>query len=340
MNQVRLVIERELLIRVYSKAYVIGTLLLSLVGVAACWALSHFGPQISSAASDLPSTGFEGNTEALNQVLHQYGINSADFLKKLQAAIVQVDQAASAAAENSAASTLGVAIGVAVTVVLLISLMVNGVSIAQGVVEEKSSQIVEILLSTLRPMQLMVGKIIGIGISGVLQIFVIIGTTLAAAFGFGLTGYLSVEGLNLTRIVAWSLAWFLMGYFTYASLFAAVGSTAAKPEEVQNVIAPVSILLALAYYASIFITSGSQAMGSQWAMWAEILKYVPLMSPLTMPGALLSGQATDIEGLIALGIAAAALPLIVLLASRIYSRSILQLGARVKLSSVFRRTNS
>lgn len=340
MNQIKLVIERELVIRVYSKPYIIGTVLLALIGAGICAVLHYFGPQIFNMSGSLPSTGFEGNTEALNQVLHQYGINSAEFLHKLQLATQHINDTTNAGTAESMSSVLGAITGTVVTGILLVSIAVNGTSIAQGVVEEKSSQIVEILLATLRPWQLMVGKIIGIGLSGLLQIFVVMGTTLAAAFGFGLIGSLSGLGLDLTQVVIWSLAWFLVGYFSYASLFAAVGSTASKPEEVQNAIAPITFIMILAYYGSLFITQSGEVAGSDWAILAQILKFVPLLSPLTMPGAVLSGQATNIEGLIAMAISLAALPVIVMLASKIYSQSILQLGARVKLLSAFRNEHS
>jgi ABC-2 type transport system permease protein len=338
MNQVKLVIERELSVRMYSKPYIIGTTVMALIGVIICAVLHYWGPQIfGSMAATLPTTGFEGDTEALNEVLHQYGINPAEFLEKLQLALLNADDATSVA--ESMSSTFGAIAGIIVPAILMISIMVYGAGIALGVVEEKSSQIVEILLATLRPWQLMLGKIIGIGLSGLLQMFVILGATLAAAFGFGLTGALSGLGLDLTRIVLWSLAWFLVGFFSYACLFAAAGSTATKPEEVQDASAPITLLVVLAYYASLFITSG-EILGPEWALWANSLKFIPLLSPLLMPGAVLSGQATDIEGLIGLGVSLAALPVIVMLASRIYSRSILQLGARVKIWSVLRKNNS
>jgi ABC-2 type transport system permease protein len=331
MNQVRLVVERELWIRLRSRAYIIGGVLLAFLGVAACWAISYFGPQLATAGTDA-SSGMGGNQQALDEVLGQYGIDPGEFLQRVGEATERINQASA----GDGANPMLVGIGVAATVVLLMAIVTTGSSIAQGVVEEKSSRIVEILLATLKPWQLMAGKIIGIGIAGLVQIFAILGSTLAAAYAFGLTGFLSAQGVDLARIVLWSLAWFIVGYFSYACLYAAVGSTASKPEEIQNAVAPMTILIVLAYYASIFVVQAGEALGSEWGILVYVMKYVPLFSPLTMPGALSSGQASDIEGLISLGISVVCLPLIVMLASKIYSRSILQTGARVKLSAVFK----
>ena len=98
--------------------------------------------------------------------------------------------------------------------------MLSGQAVAQGVVEEKSSRVVELLLATVRPWQLMAGKVVGIGVVGLIQVAVIGVAGVVAGFA---TGSLSIQASAAASTVIWLVVWFLLGFVAYALAFAAVG---------------------------------------------------------------------------------------------------------------------
>ena len=114
-----------------------------------------------------------------------------------------------------------IALGLLAGILVYLSLMIYGQTVAQGVVEEKTSRVVELLLATVRPWQLMLGKVVGIGSVGLGQLVVVAAAGLAAALG---TGVLSIPSGVAVGAVGWTLAWYLLGFLLYALLFAAAGA--------------------------------------------------------------------------------------------------------------------
>jgi hypothetical protein len=114
-----------------------------------------------------------------------------------------------------------IALGLLAGILVYLSLMIYGQTVAQGVVEEKTSRVVELLLATVRPWQLMLGKVVGIGSVGLGQLVVVAAAGLAAALG---TGVLSIPSGIAVGAVGWTLAWYLLGFLLYALLFAAAGA--------------------------------------------------------------------------------------------------------------------
>lgn len=186
-----------------------------------------------------------------------------------------------------------------------IALLIYGSMVMRGVMEEKTSRIVEVMISTVKPFQLMVGKIIGIGAVGLTQFFIwgilLIGVQLSLPLFLGdqmaamqeqatMAGNGNAEAAELARTmegianmplgkILWVfLVFFLGGYFLYASLFAAVGSLVSDEEsEVQMYSFPLTMLILV----SIFIaTAVIQQPGTKLAFWASV---IPLSSPIVMP---------------------------------------------------------
>lgn len=210
---------------------------------------------------------------------------------------------------------------------LLVMAVTMGVSvIATGVVEEKSSRVVEILLSTVRPRTLLLGKILGIGIVILAQFLIFVAAIVAAVAIAGI----SFE-FNLGTTIAWSLAWVVVGFFLYASLTGALAATVSRQEDLGAVTGPVTIFLLVAMYAGMFLVPLQPD-----STLTKILSMIPFFSSFMMPVRQLYGVASTGEQLVALALALVTIPLIAALAGKIYENSILRTGKRVSLISAIR----
>jgi ABC-2 type transport system permease protein len=219
-------------------------------------------------------------------------------------------------------------LGIVAGILIYASLLLNGQSVAQGVVEEKSSRVVELLLSTIRPWQLMAGKVAGIGIVGLIQILVIAAAGVIAGLG---TGVLTISVTAAVGTVAWLIVWYLLGFFMYAVVFAALGALVSRQEDVGSVVAPALMFLIVGYVLGISILPsdpGSHLM--------EILSVIPVFAPTVMPMRLAMGGVPAWEAILSVALVAALIPLLIWLAARIYRNAVLRTGARVKLSQALR----
>ncbi len=158
-----------------------------------------------------------------------------------------------------------------------------GVWVATGVIEEKASRVVEILLSTIRPRQLLAGKIAGIGLLGIVQLACI--ATFAIALSLA-TGALELPGtaIGIALVV---LAWFVMGFAFYAGLFAVSGSLVSRMEELQNAMVPVNLII----FVSFFISIGGAAR-TRTRRCRSAASVLPFSSALAMPVRIALGSAT------------------------------------------------
>lgn len=218
--------------------------------------------------------------------------------------------------------------GIAVVgVVILYSLLIlMGQFIAQGVVEEKSTRVVELLLSTMRPWQLLAGKIIGLGLLGLAQIVAItvIGVTSALAFDVvTLPGQLVGTAVSV-------VAWFVLGYAFYAAVFAAAASLVSRQEDLPSVITPLTLLLVVGFVVA--IQSASNPSGTL----ATVTSYIPGLSPMVMPIRLASGAAAWWEVLLAVAVMLVAIVAAVRLGGRIYAGALLRTGGKTKLREALR----
>ena len=222
-----------------------------------------------------------------------------------------------------------IGIALAVTLLLFFSVTAYGAAVSQGVVEEKSSRVVEVLLATVRPGHLLAGKVLGLGLVGLLQLLILggIGTTIALA-----TGVLAVPAL-LVGMLPSILAWYLVGFFLFATLYAAAGALVSRQEELQSVTAPIAVPLLLPFLLAVAILPTDPR-----NTVATVLSFVPFFSQTLMPARTALGVTAWWEPLVALLIALAALAGMVALAARVYRNSILRTGARVTWREALRVT--
>jgi ABC-2 type transport system permease protein len=219
-----------------------------------------------------------------------------------------------------------VVVAVIGVVVLYGLLLLFAQFVAQGVVEEKSSRVVELLLATMRPWQLLAGKILGLGLLGLGQIVVIgvVGVTAALALDV-----VEVPG-EVIGTVATVVAWFVLGYAFYASVFAVAASLVSRQEDLGSVLTPASMLLIVGFVVSV------QAAGDPGGTLATVTSFVPGMSPLVMPVRQAAGEAALWEVALAVVLMLLAIALAVRLGGRVYAGALLRTSGRTRIREALR----
>ena len=211
------------------------------------------------------------------------------------------------------------------TVLLFLTIATYGAMVLSGVVEEKASRVVEVLLARMPARNLLAGKITGIGLLGLAQITL---TAVVALVAATLTDSFDVPAVRGATL-AWIVVWFVLGYALYATVFGALGSLASRTEDAQSVAGPVSIVLAAAYFIAF------AAIGSPSTAWARAVSYFPITAPLAMPNRIAMGAASWWEPLFAVVLALGAIAALVWFGGRVYSRAVLHTGATLKLREVW-----
>lgn len=216
---------------------------------------------------------------------------------------------------------------VVMTALLLMAIFVYGNLVLTGVVEEKASRVVEVLLARVSARTLLVGKVAGIGLLGFAQFVV---TALAA-----LVATLAIDSVDIPAIsggvLAWVVVWFVLGYGLYAMAYGALGSLASRTEDAQSVAGPVGYILVAGYWASFITVSGNPASG-----WSRLLSYFPATAPLAMPGRIVLGATAWWEPVVAVVLTLAAITWLVVFAGRVYARAILRTGPKLRLRDTWR----
>jgi ABC-2 type transport system permease protein len=200
-------------------------------------------------------------------------------------------------------------------------------TVAMGVVEEKSTRVIEVLLAAVRPVQLLAGKIIGIGLVGLIQLAIIAAVGLAVAVP---AGAITLPP-DAAGTIASVLLWFLLGYAFYSSMFAVAGAIVSRQEELQNTATPLNLLM----IASFFIAFTSSVSGGDSTL-ARVSSFLPPVAPLVMPLRIAGGDAAAWEVALSVAIMLVSIVAVVLLAARLYEGAILRTGARVKLGDAWR----
>jgi ABC-2 type transport system permease protein len=215
---------------------------------------------------------------------------------------------------------------VVMTVVLFFGISVFGQMVLTGVLEEKASRVVEVLLARIPPRALLTGKIVGIGLLGLAQIGV---TALAALVAVTVVHSVDVPAIR-GPVLAWAIVWFVLGYALYATVYGALGSLGSRVEDAQSVAAPVTVVMMAAYFAS-FMTIGKPDSAA-----ARALSYFPLTAPMAMPERIALGAVAWWEPVVAAMITLATIAGLVQLAGHVYTRAILHSGPALSLRDVWR----
>jgi ABC-2 type transport system permease protein len=212
------------------------------------------------------------------------------------------------------------------TMVLFFAISTYGAMVLSGVVEEKSSRTVEVLLARMPARNLLAGKIAGIGLLGFAQVAATAVVALAAAT---LTDSFDVPAVR-GSVIGWAVLWFVLGYALYATVFGTLGSLASRTEDASSVTGPVTIVLVLGFMASF------AAIGSADTTRAQLVSWFPLTAPLAMLNRIAMGAASWWDSALATLLTIATIGGLVVLGGRVYTRAILHTGATLSLAEAWR----
>jgi ABC-2 type transport system permease protein len=214
-----------------------------------------------------------------------------------------------------------------VIIVIYILILIYGQRITQGVGDEKQSRVVEVLLATLRPTQLLTGKVIGIGLVALAQV----AAALVVFIGLGLAvGSDVVRGAS-AGVVGIGALWFVLGYAFYCTAFAAVGSMISRSSDAANVSFPVMIPLVAAYAISFSVLFGDVG------TFYRVLAFLPPTAPVAMPTVYAVGAASALDIVVSAAITVVATIGMAWVGGLIYGRAIMRTGERVRLRQVLGR---
>ncbi|TCL78461.1 MULTISPECIES: ABC transporter permease [unclassified Curtobacterium] len=352
VQAVRLVSAREIQARIRSKAFVVSALILIGMVVASI----VVGGIVGKATADdttpvavvdgvsLPTTAGLGVTDSTSVADAERLVQNGD----VDAAIVPSDDPLGYKvvgldeAPTDVVSALSVTprielldpdalpgglvylIAIAFGVVYFASAVTFGQSIAQSVVEEKSTRVVEILMSAISARALLAGKVLGNSVMAFAQI---VAVAIAAVVTLAVTGQDNMFSM-LGPSILWFVGFFAVGFVLIASLFAAAAVLVSRQEDVGSVTTPVMMLVMIPYILIIVAYNNPTVLG--------IMSYVPFSAPIGMPMRIFLGTAEWWEPILSLLIVVAAVVVVVLVGARVYENALLRTGSRVKLTEALR----
>lgn len=212
--------------------------------------------------------------------------------------------------------------GLVFSLLFMFSALTYGLQIAQSVVEEKESRIVEILVAAIPLRHLLWGKVAGNSIMALGQLVLLLGVSVIALTQTEFSALLPMIAPSL----GWFVLFFLFGFAALACLWAAAGAMATRVQDLNNVTTPLTMLILIAYVV------GFSATGTA----AKVLAYVPILSSIMMPRQILEGEATWVDALIALAVVCAFMVVAVWIGERIYRRGVMNTSGVLKWSEAFK----
>lgn len=226
-----------------------------------------------------------------------------------------------------------------VMVIMLLSLVLFyaiyfcAYQVSSSITTEKTSKIMETLVTSTTPKTIVLGKTIGIGIVGLLQVALFVTTALVSAKLFLEPGLLE-SVLDMSKMTPYlaivTIIYFILGYFAYALLYALTGSTVGKPEDIQSANTPVAILAVIGFYLSYFTMMNPT---SELNLFAAMF---PISSPFCMPFRIMMGVASITDVILSLAILVVTILIVANNAIKIYSNAILNYGTKMSLGDMIR----
>lgn len=230
----------------------------------------------------------------------------------------------------------------AMTVLIFMIILLYGQWIAMSVVEEKSSRVMEVVLNAATPLQLLAGKVIGVGAVALTQYAALVVAGVAALLLQGQIATVVLgdsgstisgpEGLSVGLLLAFGL-YGVLGFLLYAVLYAAAGSLVSRQEDVNTIVMPMTLVSTAGYLVGVYAAMG---LLNPRAAWVGILAQVPLVSPFMMLARITAGQASLPEVVLSIVLLAAAIAASLWIAARIYAVGVLMYGQRPGVQAVWR----
>jgi ABC-2 type transport system permease protein len=212
-------------------------------------------------------------------------------------------------------------------VLILVAIFSFGFTVLTGVVEEKQSRVVEVVLSTVRPRDLLMGKVLGIGILGLIQLLVFVVAALGAA--------VATDSFTLPATTPYAIAllviWFILGYTLYSTALGFLGALASRMEEASNASTPVTMVAMISYFVAIF-----SVINDPDGVVATIATFVPASAPFVVPLRAAFDAISPVELVISIAITIVAIWVLFAIGARVYAGAVLQTAGRMKLRDAWR----
>jgi ABC-2 type transport system permease protein len=212
-------------------------------------------------------------------------------------------------------------------VLILVGIFSFGFTVLTGVVEEKQSRVVEVVLSTVRPRDLLMGKVLGIGILGVVQLIVFVLAAIAAA---SFTGGFELPTTTPGAVVLLTI-WFVLGYALYSTALGFLGALASRMEEASNASTPVTVVAMVSYFVAIFSVTNDPS-----GPVAIVATYLPPSAPFVVPLRAAFDAIGPIEIVISMIITVIGIWFLFQVGARVYAGAVLQTAGRMKLRDAWR----
>ncbi len=226
-----------------------------------------------------------------------------------------------------------VAVIMILSLVLFYAIYFCAYQVSSSITTEKTSKIMETLVTSTSPRTIVMGKTIGIGIVGLVQVCLFVAVALISAKLFLEPGILE-SVLDMSKFTPYlaiiTIIYFIFGYFAYALLYALTGSTVSKPEDIQSANTPVAILAVIGFYLSYFTMMNPT---SNLNVFASMF---PISSPFCMPFRIMMGVASVTDVIISLAILVVTILIVANVAIKIYSNAILNYGTKMSLGDMIR----
>ena len=265
------------------------------------------------------------NTLYTNMQINKLGLTEAELKSitpNFEFSLEQTDE------EEASGNVLVIML---LSIVLFYAIYFCAYQVSSSITTEKTSKIMETLVTSTSPTTIVLGKTIGIGIVGLIQLTLIVGTALLSANAF-LDPELLNTVLDMSNITPFlgviTIIYFILGYLSYALLYALTGSTVSKPEDIQSANQPVALISVAGFYLAYFTMMNPT---SELNLFAALF---PLSSPFCMPFRVMMGlsNATDIA--LSIGILIATICIIAKVAIKIYSNAILNYGTKMSFKDI------
>ena len=219
------------------------------------------------------------------------------------------------------------------SIVLFYAIYFCAYQVSSSITTEKTSKIMETLVTSTSPKTIVLGKTIGIGIVGLLQVCLLVAVALITAYTCLEPGTLDsiLDMSNFTPYLAIiTIIYFILGYVAYALMYALTGSTVSKPEDIQSANGPVAIIAVIGFYLSYFTMMNPT---SDLNVFASML---PISSPFCMPFRIMMGLASTTDVVISILILLVTIFIIARVAIKIYSNAILNYGTKMSFADLIK----
>lgn len=283
----------------------------------------------------VPSVGgFGGNTFVnrlqraagtvqIQRVIAEQGQEAANIVELLTSDALEVTSLSETDPEEGESRTIIAYFGL---LLLYLAVLLYGTWILTGVTEEKSNRVVEVLLSSVRPWQILGGKILGIGLLAMGQL---LGTIAAAIVALRLTGAFDLPPIEVGTVLNLVL-WFVIGFLIFAVLFGAAGSLVSRTEDANTIAMPMSMTAVVGFFVSI------TALNDPDGLVATIFSFVPPTAPFVVPVRTALQAIPVWQYALALALCLASIALLTAVAGRIYAGGLLRYGGRIGLREAWR----